>query len=318
MTSQSSSSDLRASLNVVEVKPGVKFSEQVLRDLLPDVETALFFGKVYNLDVAQISEVLRLTIKTPLAEALLNSGHEHSHDLQDYVIDLIDHVANMDEGDVAFAPVPPKGEILPHVWESLEIEVATSIQQVAAKLESVVARMPGKQGQMVFRSMMQMNKKRPTLGVHAAHISHARVKENLLILDVSGSMTANTIRTIVDDVVALAYTANAHLAIVSNSCIHWDPGAYDTAAVLQRAEYGGTHYEELTELLARDWGTVITVADYDSSIYAKEACAGAGGHIDMLLDVSLVNQPTFLAECVGQLADEIKPILIGSGHYVLS
>jgi hypothetical protein len=28
-----------------------------------------------------------------------------------------------------------------------------------------------------------------------------------------------------------------------------------------------------------------------------------------VLDVSLVGRPTFLAECVGQLADEVRPIL---------
>jgi hypothetical protein len=31
-----------------------------------------------------------------------------------------------------------------------------------------------------------------------------------------------------------------------------------------------------------------------------------------------VNQPTFLAQCVGQLADEVRPLLIANSSYVLS
>jgi hypothetical protein len=119
-------------------------------------------------------------------------------------------------------------------------------------------------------------------------------------------------------VVALSYKANAHLAIVSDATVHWAPGSYSTDDVLDRATYGGTHYETLRELLDMDWGTVITVADYDSSLSAKGSIARlCNGTIDTVLDVSLVNQPTFLAECVGQLAREVRPILIANSTYVL-
>ena len=79
-------------------------------------------------------------------------------------------------------------------------------------------------------------------------------------------------RTIVEDVVALSWEADAHLAIVSNTCTHWFPGEYSVSAVLNAAEYGGTHYEELAPLFENyDWGVVITIADYDSSVQ-REAC----------------------------------------------
>ena len=305
-------SSLTDSLEIIEVKPRLRFSKAALRDILPDTKTALFFGKVYELDYRQLSNLLRVVLNSDVAHALLSEGGCHSTDLQDYVVDILDYVPGVEEGDVNFSPDVPKGEILPELWESLEVTIADSIKTVAAKLQSVVDHMPGKQGEMVFRSMMVMNAKRPILGDYKARVHHAPQKQNLVILDVSGSMSEGTIRTIVDDVVALSYNANAHLAIVSNTCTYWEPGTYGSDDVLRAAEFGGTRYEKLTPLFDRDWGVVVTIADYDSSYGAKAAIGKQPGRIDQLLDVSLVNSPTFLAECVGQLADEVRPLLIAA------
>ena len=62
----------------------------------------------------------------------------------------------------------------------------------------------------------------------------------------------------------------------------------------------------------------MTIADYDSSYSAKTAIGLLNGHIDTVLDISLVSCPTFLAECVGQLADETKPLLIAADHISLT
>ena len=59
---------------------------------------------------------------------------------------------------------------------------------------------------------------------------------------------------------------------------------------------------------------VITIADYDSAAAAKTAIAKCTGHIQQLLDISLVGRPTYLGEVVGQLADEIKPLLVAQGN----
>lgn len=317
MTTSSSTmsrSDIRASLELIEIKPGLKFSKAVLRTILPDVETALFFGKVYDLNYTQLSVLLSTVLNSDLVSELFNGVH--SEELQDYLVDLATFAPGVNPGDIAVKPDVPHGEILPAMWDMLAVEVATSLKQVAAKLSSVVDKMPGKQGEMVFRSMMTMNTKRPTIGSYNAAIHRPPQKENLLILDVSGSMSSGTVRTIVNDVVALAYKANANMAIVSNDCFYWEAGAYDVDAVLRHAQYGGTHYEQLVPLFDRDWGTVITVADYDSSRAAAEAIATkCYGRIDQVLDISLVNRPTYLAECVGQLASEVKPLLVAASQY---
>jgi len=312
------STEVRDSLNLIEVKPGLKFSLAALQSMLPDVETALFFGKVYGLDYRQLSNLLAVVLNSDVAQALLSEGGTHSSDLQDYLVDMFDFIPAFDRGAVTYAEDHPKGEFLPELWKSLEVEVAASIKAVADKLGDVVNHMPGKQGQMLFKTMAVMNAKRPTIGDFKAHIHHAPQKENLVILDVSGSMNANTIARIVEDVVALSYMANAHLAIVSDSCSYWRPGEYGVDSILAEAEYSGTHYEQLVPLFDRDWGVVVTIADYDSSYGAKSALAQCTGRIDEVLDISLVNTPTFLAECVGQLAASVRPLLVATTSRVLN
>lgn len=322
-------SDLAASLQLIQVKPGVRFSAAVLQDMLPDVETALFFGKVYDLDANELGNLLHLVLDTDLTSALFAEGHQHSNELQSYLVGYTDPdtgawfpgVIDPDsftDGEINFAPVVPKGELLPEVWKNLEVEVAKSIKDVAARLEDVVHRLPGKNGKMIFQTMAKMNARRPTIGDYRAGIQHERHQTNLVILDVSGSMTEGTVRRIIDDVVALSYAADAALAIVSSTTTYWEPGSYSVDDVLEHAEFAWTHYETLKPLFDRDWGVVITIADYDSSQGAKQALAGCKGRIEQVLDLSLVNQPTFLAECVGQLASEVKPLLIGSTAHVLT
>ena len=152
---------------------------------------------------------------------------------------------------------------------------------------------------------------------YGAQILHRQRPKALVIFDVSGSMSQDTVRRIVDEVISLAYEAQATLAIVSDDAFAWAPGTATAEAVLAKAQFSGTHYETVAPLLERDWGTVVTIADYDSSPAALGPCAAAGGHIDEVIDISLVNQPTFLARCVGQLADDVKPLLIGNSYYVL-
>lgn len=316
-TLTSSTTDVGESLNVVELKSGTRFSIGVLRALLPDIATLLFFCKVYDLAADKVSYLLRTLFDSDLVQAL--TADTYSHDLQDYVVDTLVPALPVDKRKkvAGFVPTPPPGEVLPELWKQLEVEVAQSIKDVATKLAAVVGQMPGKKANMVFNTMLKVNARRPTLGDYRAQIVHPPTKDNLIIFDVSGSMTESTVRSIVGDVVALSYMANAHLAIVSFSTTHWEPGTFNVDDVLQAAEFGGTHYESLRPLFDRDWGVVVTIADYDSSAGAKGAIAQCAGRIDKVVDVSLVNRPTFLAECVGQLADSVQPMLIAPSRQVL-
>jgi hypothetical protein len=263
----------------------------------------------------KLTQLLHHLFKTPLLAAIQEGGH--SEELQDYIVDIVPDILEWAPG--AFVPAPPKTELTEALWESIDVTIAKSIQDVADNLGDVLNSLPSKTGQMVFSTLNTLNKRRPTIGDYKARITHARVPSQLVIFDVSGSVTEDTVRAIAPEVVALSWKANATLAIVSDTCSVWDPGTYTVDDVLREAEYMGTHYETLTPLMRRDWGTVITIADYDSSVSAKNHLRdNAFGKIGQVLDLSLVNRPTYLAECVGQFADKVTPLLVGNSDYVLS
>ena len=307
--SQSTSSSSN-DMTLFEVKPDIYLSAGTLRRHLPTVELALFFAKVYQLDYTKLGQLLRMLFNTPVVQALTEGSH--SVELQDFLVETVptEILAEMQQ----FTSEPmPSSEVLVQLWKSLEVEVAKSIQEVANKLAGTLHLLPSKEGDMLFASMAKINRLRPTVGVYGAHIRHAPVPEVLVVLDVSGSMTEETIEAIIGDVVAMSYNANASLAVVSNSAFLWAPGGYSVKDVLAKAEYGGTHYEQLKPLFDQSWGTVITIADYDSSPSAMKTLANCKGHIGQVLDISLVSRTTFLAECVGQLADEVRPLMLAQG-----
>ena len=285
-------------------------SHNKLKELLPDVETALFFAKAFKLDAYKLGQLLSLLFQTTIVDALVNGVH--STELQDYLYktcddDLVRQAAfSVDKADI------PAGEVLPQLWKMAITKVASSIQKVADSLVSSIGRLPSKTGQMAMQSMMKMNMNRPTIGRHQAVIAHQSVPDVLVILDVSGSMTTATIHEIVDDVVAMSWDANATLAIVSDHTFVWEPGTYNTAMVLEAAEFGGTVYETLLPLFEQDWGTVITIADYDSGYNALSRFSKASGQVGQVFDISLVPQPTYLGECVATLADKYQSLVIAS------
>ena len=288
-----------------------KISVAALRRLLPDIETTLFFGKVYKLDAKRLGELLKWTHGGSVLDALLEGNH--STELQSYLVEVVPD--NIDVEPYIGTPKAPKdSEVLAQLFALAEVEVAESIAKVADTLAGTLDRLPSKEGQMLFKSMASLNHKRGTIGVHKASIVHQSVPDVLVILDVSGSMSAETIRMIIDDVVALSWKANAHLAIVSNDTFLWEPGSYDSVSVLEKAQYGGTHYETLAPLFDnRSWGTVVTIADYDSSRDAKRVIAATNGSVGTVLDISLVEQPTFLGECISTIAKEVTPLLVSTG-----
>ena len=312
-----SSKDVRHALTPFEFQ-GRKASWAALSRLLPDVETALFFGRAVKLPYDKLGELLGGLFKTSVIDALLDGSH--STELQDYIIDTVPPGLEYQVKRINFVADSGHEEILPYMWEAIEIGIADSIGEVADKLSLVLDSLPGKAGVMSFQHMMQLNRRRPTIGDYKAVISHPSRSKNLVILDDSGSMSQNTIRAIAGDVVALGMKADATLALVSSTARVWDPGTYGLDDVLHAAQYGGTHYETLAPLLNQPWGVVVTIADYDSSMDARRYLRDNApmGSIEKLLDISLVGKPTFLAECVGQFAKVIEPLLVARNDLTYS
>ena len=305
---------LSESISLFQINQSTFVSVAKLKQLLPTVELAIFFAKVYGLDYRRLGELLDQLFNLTVIEVLREG--DHSQDLQDYL------VATTPQHLVPELPGPtpteelPSSEVMVQLFESASIKVAQSIMDVGKKLSSVLGMLPSKQGDMVFQTMLKMNRNRPTIGIHAAAIKHRRVEDVAVVLDVSGSMTESTVRAILGDVLALTYNTNAHLITVSDQAHHWEPGSASMDAVLKTAAYAGTHYEQLAPMFEKEWGTVVTIADYDSSRDAKRVLGLCSGRIGRILDISLVSRPTFLGECLGQLADSVEPLLIGRNAYV--
>lgn len=313
---------IHSSNDVTTFANGRAFPTKFLKDALPDVETALFFAKVYELEASDVALVLQTCVPSDVVSALTDEAGMHSSTLQDYLVDLYQdengewgyHDADCVAG-MTGAKAPVDAEILPEVWKSIELTIADSIKTVADTVAGTIEHMPGRTGEMVFQTLAKVNARRPTLGDYRAQFKHEQVKRVLVVFDVSGSMSESTVRTIVDDVVGLAYESNAALAIVSNTCTWWQAGNFSTQQVLEAAEYGGTHYEQLVPLFKdQDWDAVVTIADYDSSYGAAQALARCKGKIGQLFDVSLVQRSTYLAECLAPLANEVRPLLIASNY----
>jgi hypothetical protein len=311
---------LNSSADVTTFANGRAFPTKFLKDALPDVETVLFFAKVYDLSPQDVGLVLRTCVPSTVVSALTDEANMHSQSLQDYLVEEFqDEFGEWHYQSIEFleklggVKAPAQAEILPEVWKNLELTIADSIAKVAETISSTIEHMPGRTGDMVFKTLAKMNKRRPTIGDYQAGFNHKQVKRVLVVFDVSGSVSQSTVATIVDDVVGLAYEANAALAIVSNTATYYAPGAFSTADVLRDAEYGGTHYEMLEPLFKdQDWDVVVTIADYDSSPAAAAVLYRCKGKIGQLFDVSLVGRSTYLAECLVPLANEVRPLLIAS------
>lgn len=309
---------INSSADVTTFSSGRAFPTKFLQDALPDVETTLFFAKVYDLAPQDVALVLQTCVPSTVVTALTNEAGMHSLSLQDYLVEEF-----FDDGEWHYESIefleklggvaaPVQAEILPEVWKNLELTIAQSILDVASSITGVIEHMPGRTGEMVFQTMAKVNKRRPTLGEYQAGFKHEQIKRVLVVFDVSGSVSSTTVQTIVDDVVGMAYEANAALVLVSNTAIFYPAGAFSTKQVLADAEYGGTHYEMLAPLFNQDWDAVVTVADYDSSPAAATVLSRCKGKIGQLFDVSLVNRSTYLAECLAPLATEVRPLLIAS------
>lgn len=315
-----SASQVADSTALFHLSPTKAVSHAALRALLPDIDTALFFAKVYELQYDKVSDLVRLLFQTSVVSALLRSSESHSTELQTYVMDTFPPDVVAELGSVQFGEDVQVGtsELLVPLWEAAEVEIAESIKSVAARLGGVLDQLSSKEGSMTFTHMRKLNTQRNSIGRYGASIHHERVAPRLVVLDVSGSVSESTVAAIVEEVVALSYKVDASLAIVSDNAYLWEAGTFTAADVLRAAEYSGTHYETLKPIFDRDWETVITIADYDSyggvQGFLASHCAGRVGQV---LDISLVNKVTFLAECVGRLANEVKPLLVGTSRYVL-
>lgn len=307
-----------SSLELIQIKPGCVWQVDQLRRILKSPKWVVRFGALKQLDAAQLGTLLRLLFPdSDLVSALSMETGTHSGHLQSYIVSL-GYENLLFDGTKFYEDDPFENDrdttLLAELVEKFEVKVADDLSDVLDTLDDSLQHMPGKQGRLEIKSLMKADRRnRKKLGVAEIGVSHRHQRENLVIFDDSASMGRNTCTRIAGAVKRLTMQANAHLVLVSNTARHWRPGEFTTAAVDLEGEFGGTHYETLAPLMDQHWGVVVTIADYDSSWSAKEVLKERSGSIDTLLDISLVDRPTYLAECLNPLAREVRPLLIAKG-----
>ena len=309
------SHDHSQSFNVITVG-GRKYSKKNLLAMLPTIELTLFFGKLMKLKKKEVWELLHeLHGYNDVIDALTNGSH--STELQPLVGSLQDKY-DLKAGDTTFTDKPLPAEVLPDLWEASNIIIAEAIQEVADATHEVLSQADGLLGEMHFQTLMKFNRKTQRIGQFAPLIRRKQQGKALVIMDVSGSVSASTVKRIANDAVALAIKANAGFAVVSDNTFYWEPGTYTVQSILAASEYSGTNYLSMQELFQQDWAFVIGIADYDSYTEAKSVIANCRGNIGKYYDISLVNMPTYLGECIATRANEVELILVGNSDHVLS
>lgn len=286
------------------------FNEQKLIEVLDTPAKLVIFSRAMQLDHNGFRRLVKAMGYNGVAEIMARWGHSSS--LQSYVVsnDFISEPTQMsfilDDDDEL--KESDRANLLAEILSLASVKVIDKIEDLCRLLAHQLVTNAGEaQTRLGFQFIQQYadahKRVKPTYGLGIQRVVEGGTLDNLVILDVSGSMGTSTVNAITDEVIALAEEADATLAIVSNNCYYWLPGTATASAVRNAAEYRGTHYEELVKLLdEKDWGTVITIADYDSSLSAKQTIAAqVTTRVQQVLDISLVERPTFLSECVGQL-----------------
>ena len=105
--------DINRALDLFEISSGRKVAVATLQQMLPDVETALFFAKAYDMDYRKLSDLIVTLFQSDLIVAL-NEG-THSVDLQSYIGGVVPTHLYAEGQSATFdenAP-PPQGEQAP-------------------------------------------------------------------------------------------------------------------------------------------------------------------------------------------------------------
>jgi len=299
-------------IDLVDVKAGVVFPLSTLKKILDTNRRLATFAAHFQLDQYELGSLLRLVRPgVTMVQFLSDSAAFHSMELQTYIVGLgFEH--DIRAGEIDAPDEVGDDELLVELFEQFRVKVATQIDDFAVEMDAALKSAKPKKAKKVLRRMRKLHKTVTKIGLEELVIERYGQEPVLVILDVSASMGEPLIEAIVEPVVAMAVEADAYLAIVSNTTTWWRPGEFSVASVLAAAEFQGTKYETLKVLLDKDWSTVVTVADYDSSMGAKHAIADCTGKIGQVLDISVVECPTFLSECVGQLAGEVRPLMVAA------
>ncbi len=304
---------MKTSNNTVELKPGVMFDSQWLKDTLciSDDEAAalgvskydgvILFGQLYKLDAQQLTTLLSIVYDEDTMVQMLTAG-DHSYTLQSYIEEL-EYPLEINE-TITYSEEktnPERDGLLAALFDAHQVGVTNLVVEIADKFSKFLMMQPGHESKLEVQRLNKVNRRTQLPVSMRSTILNSNLLPNLLIIDVSGSQGYTLIESIVDETIDLAVKYDMHLAIVSHSAEWFIPGTYDRDTVMQSScMNGGTRYAALAEIgvASQAWGTVVTVADIDGQQSDMDAWRKAGGQVDKVIDISTVAGQTWLSEIV--------------------
>lgn len=187
----------------------------------------------------------------------------------------------------------------------------------------VLSKLPAGDAYYTLDHVMQLSKF-GTYGTMKEQIEYEQDTVACVVLDDSGSMGRPLGQAIVGAAVNLADSLKCDLILVSSYAYRFPAGTFNTDSVMARWENGWTFYNQLIPYfrdISQSYDVVVTIADYDSVPSHKEQILRAcSARIQVLYDICVQYtedgngniRTSYLAECLGQLADRVVPVFVGA------
>ena len=302
---------MKTSSRTAELKPGVRFDTDWLKDtlFLTDDEAdaigvskydgMILFGQLYKLDAAQLMHLAMIVYGGERLVDMLTAG-DHSYTLQSYTERIAGQLEI--EETITFSEektVPAHDSLLTQLFEANQVGITSLTVEISDKFSKFLNTLPGHESKLEVQRLNRVNRRTGYPVSQRARIEYSNLLPNLLIIDVSGSQGRPLVESFVDNCIDLAVKYEMHLALVSHIAEWFVPGTYDRDTVLDsQCMNGGTHYRALADIgvASQNWGTVVCVADFDGQQSDQDAWAKAGGSIDQVIDISTVTKQSWLSE----------------------
>ena len=292
------------------------FLVKMLGDQVTDKAAAL--GRIFSaLDLGSVADAISagghsttlqtwleeegLTIPVPDDELVLDEGKEQ----QDFEAD-------------------PDLDTLLELVNTALVKLPQSIRELGEGLFlEVLSKQPSGQASYALDHIMAVSKF-GQVGTVKTQMEYEVDTNAVVVVDDSGSMGVALGRAIAEPIVRLADSLKCDLILVSSTATRFPAGTFDVQTILDHWENGWTFYNQLIPFfkdVSQSYDVIVTIADYDShSEHKAEILKKCGAHAQVLYDINVAYttdgdgnlKTSYLAECLGQLADRVVPVFVGA------
>ncbi len=292
------------------------FLVKMLGDQVTDKPAAL--GRIFSaLDLGSVADAI--------------SAGGHSSTLQTWleeeglVIPVPDDELVIDEGYTLDEAEPDEDlDTLLTLVNTALVKLPTSIRELGEGLFlEVLSKQPSGQASYALDHVMQVSKFGQVCTVKT-QMEYEVDTTAVVVADCSGSMGIALGRAIAEPIVRLADSLKCDLILVSTTAVRFPAGTFSVETVIDNWQNGWTYYNQLIPCfkdISQSYDVVVTIADYDSHAeHKREILAKCGARAQVLYDINVQYtedadgniKTSFLAECLGQLADRVVPVFVGA------